>query len=251
MLPLLFLVGCQSISTTNYVSLPELDTSTYQGATLQLSAMKCFLSDLTLIQDEIEKDTGISFRSSYNLQSKGYEFKNVSCNSLSIYKNKATLTAKKNHEESVALNIDVENQKRQELFDKISRLDNAGNGSLKICTLGNRSTANVYYDNNNGKRVVLRIYDEHIINSVYLYLNKKQAKEFITIINNADEKAQDNSDLESLNLGRYSSGKNWVMLSSRYGSLSGFWGNDWVDRVLLPVNAPDLTKCIEKVLPSL
>lgn len=136
--------------------------------------------------------------------------------------------------------------------EKVNKLNLAGKGSLRACTIkGYGNSINVFYSNEFGNRLVFRVYDEHVINSISMYLDKKQARRFIDYIQNSTLKAHENKELEELNLGRFSSGENWVMLTARRGRVSGFWGTEWVDRVLTPINYEEISKCSEKVIAYL
>ena len=136
--------------------------------------------------------------------------------------------------------------------EKINKLNLAGRGSLKACTIkGYSSSINIYYSNEFGKRLIFRVYDEHIINSVSMYLDKNQAPKFIDYIQKSTLKARENKELEELNLGRFSSGKNRVMLTARRGRVSGFWGTEWVERVLTPIDSKEISECSEKVIAYL
>lgn len=136
--------------------------------------------------------------------------------------------------------------------EKVNKLNLAGKGSLKACTIkGHTSSINIYYSNEFGKHLVFRVYDEHIINSVSIYLDKNKAPKFIDYIQKATLKAHENKELEDLNLGRFSLGKNWVMLTARRGRVSGFWGTERVDRVLTPIDSKEISECSEKVISFL
>lgn len=140
----------------------------------------------------------------------------------------------------------------QDFSDKIQRLDNAGKGSVQVCRISDYSSLiNIHYSNEIGKKLVMRAYDEHIINSVSIYADKKQTSELLKFIADSDIKSKENRDIENLYLGRFSVGNSWVMLNSRYGVISGFWGDDWVERVLTPINPQQLYGCIKYVEPHL
>ncbi len=141
---------------------------------------------------------------------------------------------------------------QKEFAEKINRLNAAGKGSVNVCRISNStSLINVFYSNERGKRLVIRVYDEHIVNNVNIYADKKQTNDFLNFLTTSSNKAIKNRDLEKLSLGRFSAGKSWVELDSRYGAISGFWGDDWVDRVLTPINPQQLNGCIKYVEPHL
>ncbi|HGS5668023.1 TPA: hypothetical protein ACMDXT_000022 [Vibrio parahaemolyticus] len=252
LLPML-LTACQSTSVAekeSAKSLPSLNAAMMTGASLQLSALKCFDTGVALIQDEIEKETGVSFATAYNLKSDGYIFESIGCDSFSTYSSNVAKARELEFAKIDQERVKAEQKKTKELADKINRLNSVGKGDLKICSLGYSNKTHVYYDNRRDKRISLRTYDEYIVNSVYMNLNKSQARKFVTVLKEAQQKAYENSDIESLQLGKFEAGTGWVMLTSRNGKLSGFWGSKYsVDRVLLPLYTDKLVPCIEKLIP--
>jgi hypothetical protein len=135
---------------------------------------------------------------------------------------------------------------------EIKALDIAGEGSIKVCEMKNyNSSMHISYSNEFGKRIVIRVYDEYIVNSVSMYLDKKEANNFMQFIKRALEKSQKHPKLEKLSLGRFTSGKNWVQFTSRHGKISSFWGNDWVDTVLTSIKVEEIFGCITYVEPHL
>jgi hypothetical protein len=135
---------------------------------------------------------------------------------------------------------------------EIKTLDAAGQGSIKVCEMKSyNSSMDISYSNEFGKRIVLSVYDEYIVNSVSMYLDKKQANEFLVFIQNALKQSQKNPNLEKLNLGRFAVEKGWVIFTSRHGKISSFWGNDWVDRVLTSIKPEEIFGCITYVEPHL
>ncbi|EOK6316705.1 hypothetical protein ACM8C1_004703 [Vibrio parahaemolyticus] len=141
---------------------------------------------------------------------------------------------------------------REELAKKITSLNSAGVGSVKVCSLDDFSSSiNIFYSNEIGKKLVVRVYDEHIINSVSIYTNKQKTNDLLLFVEDLERKAKENRELEKLYLGKFSAGSNWVMFNSRYGSINGFWGNDRVDRVLTSIDPQYLHRCIKSVEPYL
>jgi hypothetical protein len=139
-------------------------------------------------------------------------------------------------------------QEQLDLANKINKLNKAGKGSLNICKIKSHdNTINVDYSNELGKKLVFRVYDEYIINSVSLWLDKSKATSFIDFIKKSSDSAVKNKDLENLSLGTFTAGSNWVMFSSRHGNISGFWGNDWVDQILTSIDTKKITDCARKV----
>lgn len=135
---------------------------------------------------------------------------------------------------------------------EIKILDAAGEGSINVCEIKNHnSSMYILYSNELGKRIIFRVYDEYIVHSVSMYLDKKQANDFLAFIQNALQKSKKHPKLEKLNLGRFSAGKSWVMFTSRYGKISSFWGNDWVDTVLTSIKPEQIFGCIKYAEPHL
>lgn len=247
------LTACQSTTVTkreSEKSLPSLEPEIISGASLQLSALKCFDTGVALIQDEIEKETGVSYATAYNLKSDGHIFETTSCDTYSTYASNVAKARESKYAKIEQERIKEEQKKKKEFADKINRLNSAGKGDSKVCTLGHSSKTHVYYDNRSDNRLSLRTYDEYIVNSVHMNLNKSQANKFVSVLTEAQQKASENSDIESLDLGTFKADIGWVMLTSRYGRLSGFWGGKYsVDRVLLPLETGKLVSCIEKLIP--
>ncbi|WP_299572735.1 hypothetical protein [uncultured Shewanella sp.] len=141
---------------------------------------------------------------------------------------------------------------KKEFADRIHKLDAVGKGRIEVCEIRNHSSSiHMAYNNEFGKRLAISVYDEYIVNTVHLYFKKNNVQDFVSFLRDAYVKSSENTDIEELSLGRFSSGKNWVMLTSRHGAVSGFWGNDWVDRVSTPLNLKQLKGCIDIVEPHL
>ena len=145
---------------------------------------------------------------------------------------------------------DVTLTEPNDLKEKVGQLNSVGTGNLEVCTL-NYNTIHIDYSNAFGKRMVIRVYDQYIVNTVHMYLNKSQVQGFIGVLEKASLGAQENSGIEQLDVGKFGTNGEWVSLVSRKGVLTGHWYNDGVDNVYTSINANKLIECSKLLIPYL
>jgi hypothetical protein len=132
--------------------------------------------------------------------------------------------------------------------NKVNRLNLAGTGSVQACELKySGSTISVSYHNDNGKRLSIHVYDEYIIDTVLSRMDAKETVDFKNFIEQATNRARDNSDLEDLNLGTFKQ----LEMKSEYGKVRGYWRGSGGGLVSTPIDAARLIHCIKMVQPHL
>ncbi|WP_158162230.1 hypothetical protein [Grimontia hollisae] len=254
LLYLITLTACQSTTSSPKNDFIALDQNTQKAASYQLATTRCFKGFAVYVQQQIESQLGVSQGQAWEIRQAGAQLPNATCQELTPFKEDAEKEQRrKSLEQKIAAEKAMQH-KAKELADKIERLNSAGEGEIKVCELSSRKdTLKISYSNRfNAKAIALWTYDDYVINSVHIRMNKSKAQEFSQFLKNIKKQAQENADIETLQLGSFSSSGGSILATSRNGRLSTFWTSDrGVDDVLLFADVTKISSCIEEIIPNL
>lgn len=254
LVPLFALTACQTTTTSpaNQFIIP--DANTQKAASYQLATTKCFKGFAVYVQQQIENQLGVSQGQAWEIRQAGVELPQATCEELMPFKDEAE---KKQRRKSLEQKIAAEKamqHKAKELADKIERLNSAGEGEIKVCELtSGEDTLRISYSNRfDSKAIALWAYDDYVINSVHIRMNKVKAQKFSQFLKTIKAQAHENADIETLRLGSFRSVGGSILATSRNGRLSTFWTSDrGVDDVLLFADVKNISSCIEEIIPNL